>query len=526
MRISVITFLILLFFSAELSAQVADRTVNGTVSFVTANSVYVRFDSTDDIPIGKTLKLAGSDCLLVTDKSSTSIVCTVINNCAVEKGDVVTYTIPTKVKQEEPIETDPNTVIPVERTEPDITLSQEESLYTEKIRGRVSLASYNTFSDVRNDRHRFRTRFSLNADHIGDSKFSIESFLTYRNVSSYDSEDENARTDIFNIYNLNVRYDATPTLSIAAGRRINPKTTTVGAIDGLQVEKYFGDFYVGALGGFRPDFENYGFNSDLLQYGGYIGIETDDEDFWSQTTVGAMEQTNAGATDRRFIYLQHFSTIASDLSLFSSMELDIFGNAGSETRLTNLYMSARYRFSRAANIMVSYDSRKQIIYYETFQTEIERLLDEDLARQGLRFRLNVRPAKILWAGISYSMRSQSNNENKSDNINAYITLTKIPGIGGRFNVSYNRNASNYLTSNIVSGRYSREVVKNKVNADIYYRFAQYTYERNYQDFDQHFYGASLFWRITRSWQFSISGELSQYEEESSYRFYTQLSKRF
>lgn len=523
MKLKALILTIAILFSAVIFAQ-DGSTIEGTISFVTSSNVYVRFNSTEGFEIGDKLRISGNECLLVTDKSSSSVVCTIINNCAVQKGDAVTFTFrkPKKSEPEEMIIEEE--MLPPTQTEP--TVPVKESLYKENIRGRITAASYNTFSDVRGDRHRFRTRLSLNADHIGDSKFSVESFVTYRNLSAYGNADDNPRTNIFNVYNLNVRYDALPDLSFTAGRSINPKTSSLGAIDGLQLEKYFGDFYVGAIGGFRPDFENYGFNSDLLQYGGYVGVETDAEDFWSQTTLGAIEQTNAGATDRRYIYFQHFSTIASNLSLFGSMELDIFGNSGANTRLTNMYLSARYRFSRAANLMVSYDSRKQVIYYETFQTEIERILDDDLARQGLRFRLNVRPAKIVWAGISYSMRSQSNSENESNNINGYITLTKLPYIGGRINISYNINTSDYLTSNILSARHSRELVKNKLNADIYYRLAQYAYESDYNDFDQHFYGAILSWRITRTWQLSVSGELSQFESENTYRFYTRLSKRF
>ena len=261
MKLNAVIFSLVVLFSLELYAQDASKTVQGTISFVTSNNVYVRFDSTENIAIGKTLQFAGNDCLLVTEKSSSSIVCSVLNNCPIQKGDVVTYTF-TPVSKEVADPPDPKQeVIPARPIEPEV--DEADLLNKEKISGRVTLSSYNSFSDVRDDRHRFRTRFSLNADHIGDSKFSIESFLVYRNLSAY-GDDENSRTNIFNVYNLNVRFDATPDLLITAGRKINPKTSSIGAVDGLQVEKYFGNFYVGGLGGFRPDFEDYGFNSDLL----------------------------------------------------------------------------------------------------------------------------------------------------------------------------------------------------------------------------------------------------------------------
>ena len=529
MKKQIIIYLFISSFATFLYGQNEESQLSGAVSFVTSSNVYVKFSSTKEIEIGEVLQLSGVDCLRVVNKSSTSIVCTPINNCLVKKGDTVIYK---KKIAEENID-DPNEkettkekAIPVKEVLVIPTVIEGEPVYTEKIRGKVSVASYNLFSDVREDRHRFLTRFSLNANHISNSKFSIESYLAYRKVIVPSESNYSGRTDIFNVYNFNVRYDATPTFSVTAGRKINPKAPSIGAIDGLQLEKYFGKFYVGAIGGFRPDYYDYGFNADLLQYGGYVGVDTKSKNIVSQTTLGAMEQTNSGATDRRYIYLQHSSTIASKLNFYTSMELDIYGKNDNDTRLTNLYLSLRYQFSRNANVMVSFDSRKRVIYYESFQTDIDLLLDNDLARQGLRARFNLRPVKLLWIGISYTNRFQSDNKNKSNNIYGYATLTKVPGIDGRLNISYNINSSNYLTSNIFSTRYSREMVKNKLSGDLYYRMANYSYENRDYEYSQNTIGLGLSYRISRSWQFNISGETSILENEKNYRLYSMLTKRF
>lgn len=525
MRRHTLTMIILLSVSCLLG-QETESVLEGSVSFITSGNVYVKFNSTEAIKIGDILQLSNSDCLKVENKSSSSVVCVPIGNCIINTGDTVTYTIVAKIPVDDP---DTDVIVDPKPTEISVTepkIPEKKSIYTEEIRGRFAAASYNTFSNVRDDRHRLLTRFTMNGEHLGDSKFSIQSNLAYRNIITPSGSRYNGRTSILNVYDLNVRFDATPTLSLTAGRKINQKASTIGAIDGLQVEKYFGNFYAGVVGGFRPDFFDFGFNSDLLQYGGYVGIESKTKDFFSQTTVGAIEQTNNNNTDRRYVFFQHYSTIASNLNLFGSMELDIFGNSGAGSRLTNLYLSARYRFSRAANFMLSYDSRKQIIYYETFQTDIERILDDDLARQGLRARLNFRIAKPVWAGLSYSSRFQSDQQNKSDNFYGYASVSKIPKLGGRFNVSYNRNTSNYLTSNIMAVRYSRELAKNKVNGDIYFRRAAYAYENRDEEYDQNYYGLALTYRFDRTWMLSISGEMSQLDDENGYRFYTRLIKRF
>ena len=68
-------------------------------------------------------------------------------------------------------------------------------------------------------------------------------------------------------------------------------------------------------------------------------------------------------------------------------------------------------------------------------------------------------------GIIFSKRFQSREKNKSDNINGYFTLNKIPLVNGLFNVSYNINNSSYLESKILSFRHSRYFFKNKLNID-------------------------------------------------------------
>ena len=278
---------------------------------------------------------------------------------------------------------------------------------------RVSVSGYSNINSQRENRTPVMTRLALNASHINNSKFSFNTYLNYRYFFEQADSTSLPQNSFFRVYNLSVRYDALPSLSVIAGRNINPKISSLGAIDGLQLEKYFGKFYIGAIGGFRPDTFDYGFNSDLLQYGGYAGVMTDAKKFYSQTTLGFVEQQNAGETDRRFAYFQHNSTIFKNLNLFSSLELDLYskvnGVTANDIRLTNLYISARYRISRKVNLMLSYDSRKRILYYQTFQSEIDRLLDDDLARQGLRARLNIRPFKYISAGFSYPDGSEAMN---------------------------------------------------------------------------------------------------------------------
>lgn len=499
--------------------------LEGQVSFVTSQNVYVKFQDTKAIAIGDTLHLVSSNssCLLVKSKSTTSCVCEIVEGCIIQKGDKVLYQIRPK-KIEETADVQKQELIPID------SYLVDEPLYKENIRGSISATSYNTIAEKREDRHRLTGRLSVRANHIKDSKFSFNTYLNYRHILDQSNSSSIQNSNTLRVYNFAVHYDASPTLSLTLGRNINPKISSLGAIDGLQVEKYFGKKYVGAIAGFRPDIFNYGFDANLLQYGGFVGVMTEEKSFYSQTTIGFIQQQNSGEIDRRYAYFQHTSTIAKNLNLFSSLEVDLFSKLNEEVsnefNLTNLYVSARYRFSRKFNMMLSYDSRKRIIYYETYQTEIERLLDDDIARQGARVRINGRPFKNILAGVSYSKRFQNNSMNKSDNVYGYVTLSKVPFINGRLSLSYNRNESNYLQSNIASIRHSNSYFDGSLSADFYYRFVYYDYVNSLDPLNQHYVGTNLSYNITRKLRFGLTGEATISDQENNYRIYSRIVQRF
>ncbi len=515
---------------ANLLAQEKEHILIGKVTFITSKNAYVKFDDTSVINIGDTLQAPNKEkCLVVTNKSSNSVVCLKLKNCLVNKEDKISfvYQLASKIEILESEEIQEN--IGISFNDSIQSIKKKRTYYTENITGRLSAASYSSLSKIRGDNHRLMTRFSLEANHINNSKFSVETYLNYRyNIYSVGINNNLNKTDL-NVFNLALRYDIDSTFSITAGRKINYKISSLGAIDGLQAEKYFGNSYVGVLAGFRPDIYDFTLNTNLLQYGGYIGQMTDHENFYSQTTLGFAEQKNDNQIDRRFTYFQHSSTIFKKLNVFSTLELDLFNKLNdsvkSNLRVTNLYVSGRYRFNNKINAALSYDSRKRIIYYKTYETDIEELLDEDIARQGFRARLNIRPFKNIYSGFSYSKRFQSDNQNKSDNIYGFLSFSKLP-IEGRVSLTYNMNTSNYLKSNIASIRYSRELLDGRLGTDIYYRFVNYKYESNLPDFNQHYFGAYLSYYIDRSFTCSLSGEVSQYNEETNYRINAQIIKRF
>ncbi|MBT8228702.1 MAG: hypothetical protein KJO50_00485 [Bacteroidia bacterium] len=517
------------------SGQGDSELIGGHVSYVTSKNVYVKFESTSVINAGDTLILSRESqlksCLVVRQKSSSSCVCQRIGDCQVSKDDQVFFKWiktknPTSENEEPSVNLNIDPVESIDTIYPDYEQDKNVPEFEQKIRGRISAASYSSLPEMQENRHRLMYRFSLNADHINNSRISFQSYINYRQYLNDGTQPSGRNNNFLRVYNLSLRYEANESTSLTLGRRINHKASSLGAIDGLQLEKFFGNFYTGLIAGFRPDIFEYDFNPDLFEYGAYLGLRSETSHVFSTTTAGLLEQRNQGFIDRRYIYFQHSSTINRKLSLFGSAELDLYNNINGDLRLTNLYTSARYRFSRRIELTLSYDSRKRILYYETFKTDIERLLDDDEARQGIRIRLGLRPIKFIYTGISFSNRFQSDQQNKSENINAYLSMVRLPLIKGSLSISFNQNKSNYLESRIYSIRHSRSIIKGKLTADFYFRNVNYAYLNSENGTSQNYFGAYLNLRLLKKLMFSILGELNTREEEKNYRVNTKLNFRF
>ncbi len=509
------------------SAQTAIR---GEVTFLTSQHVYVKFESTKGIAVNDTLNLVKdgvtSPCLVVGSMSSTSCVCTVIAGCVVVKADGIEANFKASSTKN---------VLGGDRTRKTRTTTGESDTVptsSERIRGRLSAASYSMMPSTRDNDHRMMYRLSIDADNISNSKFSAETYLNYRRLYPANLDTRPQRTDFFNVYNLAVSYAPDSNTTLTLGRKINNSASSLGAIDGLQAERIFGKFFAGAIGGFRPDMYTYGLNFNLLQYGGYVGTQVKTTNVYSRSTVGLLQQTNSGNVDRRYAYLQSSTTYKGNLNIFSSAELDLYRTVGSGPRLTNFFLSTRYRFGRKVDVFASYDSRRRVVFYETFRNDVETLLDDDDARQGARFRVNARPMKTLSIGAAYSKRFQADGLNASDNISATVNINKDPETIGRWSLQANRNTSTYVRSDVLSFRHNRTLLPRVLTLGLYYRIVEYTYANRGDGTSlsdrahQRYYGADLMLTFARTFTFTVLGELATVADEKNYRVNLSLTKRF
>ncbi len=490
----------------------------GRVSYVTSSSIYVKFDNTEAILVGDTLSLWQAEdlvpALVVQQKSSISIVGKPIGDLKLVKGNEI-YFSGRELKKRDASK----------------TVKKPIARKKDNVKGLVSVASYLTGSSATDFNARNMARIRFSANNIHDSRFSVSTYMIYRQNLEASEDSIYQSPGLFNVYNLFLKYEKVGDYSIGLGRKINRRVASLGMVDGLHAEKQLGMFHVGGIAGFRPDPHDNSFNTDLQQMGGYFGASQAKGKVSFETTVGLLEQRNGQAVDRRYIYGQTSASVGNNFNLFSSAEMDLYSlntdltQGGS--RLTNLHISSHFRVHKSVRLSVSYDTRRQIIFYETYRTYLERLIADDEARQGIRARINWKPMKGVNVGLSYGKRYQNSLQNASDNYNAYASIRNLPVIGGLLSGNINVNQSAYLNSASTTIRHNRFFFKNKVNVSNYLRTVVYTYNPERETtIVQQFLGTNMNYTFGDKWSAGVLAEFSLRKAEYKGRINLRLTKRF
>lgn len=534
---SSIVVLFLLGASLSANAQSGGETLTGKVSYKSGANIYVRFANTEKISVGDTLFYRGNACMVVKQKSSQSCVTQSLKSCNPARGATIVARQETQpeINQTAASKTDKTSdaKTPADSTAATAKVKYEpKEPYQERITGRISAATYSSGSELPDKGvTRYVSRLRFNARHINNSRFSIDAYANYRQIARQDPDftGDNSR---FTVYNLAAHYQLDSTARLTFGRSINRYAASLGALDGAQMHKNWKHFYAGAIAGFQPAITDYSLDLNKLQYGAYGGLQFTETNFYSKTTFGLLEQRNKGNVDRRFLYAQNSSSLGPKLFLFASSEVEVYQKfdstaATSKASLTSLYLSARYRLSRHLSLFSSYDTRKNIIYYDSFTTEVERLLSEQAARQGLRFRLGLSNWHNITARLGYAKRYQKDNSNDTESYQAYASYHKLPFVKGRISARYLENRSSTFTIKVQSYRYYRYLFQDKLQLSAYYRTLSYEYAtQEIEGPTQNYYGLEANYDFNREWTLGLLGEISTQDGIQNHRFNTRLIKRF
>lgn len=517
----------------------------GKVSYTTTQYIYVRFPSTNDIAPGDTLYYRQDSILMpvltVKELSSISCVCIPISAMRLSVGDgVVSKQKARQPENNKAIKTVPGTIPTIKPQDSVVAKKGVVEKRKQLISGNISAASYLNFSDVTSASQRMKYNFSMVIRNIGSSRLSAETYISFAHkLDDWSS----IQDDIFNglkIYSLALDYEINKRNTLWFGRKINPRISNAGAIDGLQYELKAGSFTVGLFGGTRPDYQNYSFNPDLLQFGGYLGHDLAGKNGSMQTTVAFIEQMNNGMVDRRFAYLQHTNSLLRNLYFFGSMEVDLYKKTmnpvdsvlqdttykkDNSPVLSNLYVSLRYRPVRKLSLSLSYSARQNVIYYETYKSLVDRLL-EAATVQGFIFQVSYQPIRLLSVGVNAGYRDNKNDPRSTKNLYCYVTYSQLPVVRVATTISATLLETGYMSGQIYSLGISRDLVAAKLSAGLNYRYVSYKFHAGEPKLIQNMAELNFTWRILKKLSCGLYYE-GTFDKNSMFnRLYMNITQRF
>jgi len=537
MKKIIILFSILIFYT-QLVAQENSiiKILEGKVEYISSQFVYVQFGNTEGLNSGDTLfiKKKGKYIpqLIVESLSLRSCATKILTKKPGIGVKVFGFILPNTIKIESsPLVPDKGKKESHEIVKVDTSEFIGFKKLNRGIYGRFSISGYSNISNIlgQKDYQNWRYSLSLNADNIDESKISLSNHITFKyRADEWDYVSSNIG-DAFRIYDLSLKYDFNPKTSVLVGRKINRKIANIGAIDGIQFETVLKIFTIGGSIGSRPDYKNYGFNSELLQFGGYINRTDSIGNGAMQNTISLFQQMNNSSTDRRFLYFQHNNNIISKTSLFLSSEIDLFAKINNKSsnspRFTSLYMSLRYSPVRWISTSLSYDARKNVIYYETYKNYVDQLVESAL-RQGFRIRINLRPIKYVFMSAYSGYRYRDSDIRPTRNFGGSVAHSRIPFLNVSANISFINLSTNYLDGNIFGLRFSKDLYEGLVYTTLGYRKVNYRFTVSDSKLFQDIFQLDLSFRINKNISFSIYFE-GTYEGKTSYsNIYANFSTRF
>ena len=536
-RLRLLCGLLLLVFIVEGQSQQRYERL-GKVTYKSSQNIYIQFESTEGILQGDTLysKTKGKmhPAVQVNFISTRSCAGTSINGDNLKIGDELFAIIFAK-QAEENIIVDSSAIayIPPQTDilPGTINKSKLRNLKKNKSNGRITIQSYSSINPgkMKPEDQRWRYTLSYDAEGIGETGLSVSSYFSYAYTVGEWQTIKQKPWDNLKVYDLSMGYDFDEETNIRLGRYINPKISNLSSVDGLQFQKKFSNFFGGLIIGSRPDFATFNFNSKLFEYGGYIGRTDTIESGLMENAIGFFQQTNNFKTDRRFMYFQHNNSVLKDFNFSLSSELDLFalenGVGKTKPSLTSFFLSTRYSPSRIISFSFSYDARKNVIYYETYRSFVDSLIENE-TRQGIRFGTNIRPFNNIFIGLNAGYRFLKKDIKPSKNFNGYLTYSQVPILDISTTVSYSNLISSYVDGAIYGIRLSKYLTFIDYSLSVSYTKVEYNYLSSVSKLNQNNLSFDFSGRIIEKLYLTCSYEGIFEEQLNNARILIDLSFRF
>ena len=491
----------------------------GEVTYISHDNIYVRFTSAMNIESGDTL-WASSDqgwqpAMIVAQRSSISVVGQALPGAHLEVGQIMQHRSTAISSPKESIDDSTETVI---------ELPNNPSGWAQS-RGRFrwSGAAYVTGADNLRIVNRFNWHHEFENIPL---TIDLQGSRQMQRISIGDSAYSVSKA---NPHRFALTYQVSPQHEIGFGRQRIRALSSLGVLDGLHYEHKNGNWQWGGVVGFRPDLMTYQVNLGQFQMGIYGQHQYQVGNVRITQSLGLMEQRVGTAVDRRFLYYQA-SGQWGDWRLFGSSNIDLYENFDSAAARTTLkpnsiYLSAQYRINDQWQVFTSWDSRQRIIFYETYDHELEQILADQRALQGLRIRVQYRKDEHWRFNMGGHLHSQLNS-NTALLLQTGMDYRNLPKIGGHLSLQGQFGTANAMNTTMLSLRYRRSAFNNRLQGSVYARGMMTQIPGVWKpSYLLGYYGIQLSSQLANGWGATIFAEYSQQGQVTVPRVNFKLSKR-
>lgn len=510
--------------------------LEGVVTYLSSQNVYVEFASTSGIREDDTLFYLDNQILKAGIRvkfiSSRSVAGERIGDYQPVKGNkLIAFVVTQKTEKIQSDTLNADTSRHILKTEA-ANLSPVISAVNKKYgRGRLSIQSSSDISlNNQNDRNqqRWRYTFTYNSDNVLNSGVSFEAYTNYSYSTNGFIKANNSFFRNLKVFSLNAGFSPAEKSELKIGRFQNRFLSSLGPVDGVLASYDFSSVTAGAVLGSRPDFSNYGYNLKLKQFGAYAAREDSLKAVYTENSAGIFQQMNGGGIDRRFFYYQNSTLLFSNASFFFSSEFDFYkreaGIIKNQVSLTGLFSSVRYSPARFISLGVSYDARRNIIYFETYRNSLDSIIINEL-RKGWRLNATIKPISGLTIGVSNSYRSRQGGRKGANTLSAYLNYYRLPLIEVSPTVSYT-NISNSFISGHTAGLSLSANVLSLFDITAGYKYLSYQYLSAAGSLKQHTVNADIYYSIIQDLYLGLNYEYSSDTNFKTNRLFIDLTQRF
>jgi len=248
-----------------------------------------------------------------------------------------------------------------------------------------------------------------------------------------------------------------------------------------------------------------------------------------ENSFAFFNQTNAFKTDRRYLYLQHTNDILPKTFFFVSSEVDLFKKVNGINKntigLTSLFFSVRYAPVRLISASLSYDARKNVIFYETYKTLLEYLIENEM-RQGFSANISIRPVSQLTITLNGGYRFQKRDIKPSRNFGSTISYYQIPYLNADGSLSLIKLLSSYSEGTQAALRISKSLWDDNISLTGEVRGINYRFINNPLIMRQLIAGLETSVRIPYNMYLSLSYEGTFEKKNMQGSFFLDVTKRF